>query len=200
MYSNAFEPKADSVPTASPGQPKTPGQDTVPGMDWFSNQGNGLFDPILFGDYREPQDNILGNADLNLDNFDSAFPWNLDSTMSAPWPTTSALDPALPPKKTLMEQVEKAAHGKEFDEALNRHGLSSSKTNQLTCAKLWDRVQRSEKVLSGEADMDDLCSQLKAKAKCGGPNKGAVVDERDVDAILGPDPAVKKTGMQSMFS
>lgn len=34
--------------------------------------------------------------------------------------------------------------------------------------------------------MDDLCSQLKAKAKCSG--KGAVVEQADVDKILGPLP------------
>ena len=39
-------------------------------------------------------------------------------------------------------------------------------------------------------DMDDLCSQLKAKAKCSG--KGAVVEQADVDAILGPAPAEQK--------
>ena len=49
-----------------------------------------------------------------------------------------------------------------------------------------DRVQRSEKVQSGEADMDDLCTQLKAKARCSG--SGAVIDQQDVDAILGPAP------------
>ena len=32
--------------------------------------------------------------------------------------------------------------------------------------------------------MDDLCTQLKAKAKCSG--SGAVISANDVDAILGP--------------
>ena len=38
--------------------------------------------------------------------------------------------------------------------------------------------------------MDDLCSQLKAKAKCSG--NGAVIDQKDVDAILGPAPVDTK--------
>ena len=62
-----------------------------------------------------------------------------------------------------------------------------------------DRVQSSEKVASGAVEMDDLCSQLKAKAKCSG--HGAVIDKDDVDAILGP---AKKPDQQpdffSMFS
>ena len=35
--------------------------------------------------------------------------------------------------------------------------------------------------------MDDLCTQLKAKAKCSG--SGAVISQSDVDAILGPSAA-----------
>ena len=38
--------------------------------------------------------------------------------------------------------------------------------------------------------MDDLCSQLKSKAKCSG--SGAVIDQKDVDAILGPAPNSEK--------
>lgn len=49
----------------------------------------------------------------------------------------------------------------------------------------------------GEAEMDDLCSQLKAKAKCSG--KGAVIMRKDVDEILGPAPA-EQTDFLKMFS
>ena len=51
-------------------------------------------------------------------------------------------------------------------------------------AALRDRVQNSKRAQSGQVDMDDLCSQLKAKAKCSG--KGAVIEQKDLDAILGP--------------
>ena len=51
-------------------------------------------------------------------------------------------------------------------------------------AMLRDRVQNSKRAQAGQVDMDDLCSQLKAKAKCSG--KGAVIEQKDVDAILGP--------------
>ena len=57
-------------------------------------------------------------------------------------------------------------------------------TSPLTSPRFRDRVQSSAKVQSGEADMDDLCSQLKAKAKCSG--KAAVIDQEEVDRILGP--------------
>ena len=41
--------------------------------------------------------------------------------------------------------------------------------------------------------MDDLCSQLKAKAKCSG--KGAVIDGKEVDKILGPSVNDKRNDM-----
>ena len=48
--------------------------------------------------------------------------------------------------------------------------------------------------------MDDLCSQLKSKAKCSG--KGAFIAEKDVDAILGPaSPApAESNDFLNMFS
>ena len=45
--------------------------------------------------------------------------------------------------------------------------------------------------------MDDLCSQLKSKAKCSG--KGAVIDQKYVDEILGPAPT-EQTDFMKMFS
>ena len=44
-------------------------------------------------------------------------------------------------------------------------------------------MQSSDAYKSGEADMEDLCAQLKSKAKCSG--KGAVIAENDADDILG---------------
>lgn len=85
----------------------------------------------------------------------------------------------------------------------------------LTCEKLWyvpgeivhhhlltvwrfrDRVKNSDIAQAGEAEMDDLCSQLKSKAKCSG--KGAVIHEKDVNEILGPAPA-EQTDFMKMFS
>lgn len=46
-----------------------------------------------------------------------------------------------------------------------------------------DRLQSMEKFRNGEIDIDNLCSELRAKAKCS--EGGAVVDKKDVDKILG---------------
>lgn len=51
-------------------------------------------------------------------------------------------------------------------------------------------MRESEKAQSGEIDMDNLCSQLRAKAKCSG--SGAVIEQKDIDAILGPAPDEQK--------
>ena len=63
-----------------------------------------------------------------------------------------------------------------------------------------DRVQNSKRAQAGQVDMDDLCSQLKAKAKCSG--KGAVIQQKDVDAILGPEnpPPAESNDVLKMFS
>ncbi len=46
-----------------------------------------------------------------------------------------------------------------------------------------DRLQSMEKFRNGEIDIDNLCSELRSKAKCS--EGGAVVDRKDVDKILG---------------
>lgn len=58
-------------------------------------------------------------------------------------------------------------------------------------------MQNSEKVKAGEIiDMDGLCAQLKAKARCDGFAR--VIDKKDVDDILGPEPTSKD--VLKMFS
>ena len=47
-----------------------------------------------------------------------------------------------------------------------------------------DRVAAHDKIQNGEIDINDLCVQLKQKAKCSG--NGAVIEQKDVDDILGP--------------
>ena len=54
-----------------------------------------------------------------------------------------------------------------------------------------------DKVQSGELDMNELCTQLKQKAKCSGT--GAVVEQKDVDDILGPSASNDK-GYLKMFT
>ena len=168
---------------------KSPAVD-INGIDWMAQQNGGAFDPVLFGDYRDPQDNILNNNAFG-DFFNDAFP---SQDFGTPYYTGEA-----PPKKDLMQEVEvlKDANPSEV-------GPKDNEKSLVNCQKLWfvfcsivstviglltslpfrDRIQASEKVQNGEVDMDDLCSQLKSKAKCSG--KGAMIDKKEVDRILGP--------------
>ncbi|KAL8676009.1 MAG: hypothetical protein Q9186_007427 [Xanthomendoza sp. 1 TL-2023] len=169
----------------------------INGIDWMARQNGGQFDPVLFGDYRETQDEFLNN-----DFFSEAF---LNQDFSTPFNMPEENAPG-EPKKDLMQQVEEEKEG--------GHDVvfPAGPKHYLTCEKIWlafrsglwllltpfsrDRLQQSEMGQSGEVDMDSLCSQLKAKAKCSGG--GAVVEQKHVDAILGTSSG-EQTDFMKMF-
>ena len=186
----------------------SPGTD-LNGIDWLAQQNGGQFDPVLFGDYRDPQDNIM-NTNLG-DFFNDAFltqdfstPFNTGELTMSPQPVPPQ-QCAAPAKSDPIKQCDAAQNANDDPSARSKHFLSCDKVwlvfpsifsdPLLTCCR--DRVQRSEKVTSGQVDMDDLCVQLKSKARCSG--KGAVIDEADVEAILGP-PSTGQKDFFSMFS
>ena len=75
-------------------------------FDWLASQNGGAFDPILFGDYREPQEHIM-NGDFGA-YFNDAFP-----TPEFLAPITSSLDTTLPRKRDLMQEIEDHQAGLE---------------------------------------------------------------------------------------
>lgn len=165
---------------------KSPATD-VNSFNWMAQQNEGQFDPVLFGDYRDPQDNILN------DFFSDAFP--LGNDFGSPYNTGEFASP--PPKKDLMQEIEVQKNG---GSDIMVPGEQDKK--MIGCDKIWlvpsrrsskglvlttcsrPRIQALEKAQSGEIDMDNLCSELKKKAKCSG--SGAVIDEKEVERILGP--------------
>ncbi|KAJ9614413.1 DNA-binding transcription factor yap1 [Cladophialophora chaetospira] len=140
------------------------------GINWLAQQNNNSFDPILFGDYRETQDNILSQDFGSF--FNDAYPL---PDLGSPLHNYNdvATDPA--PKNDLLKQVESAKNGHEE--------VVPDNEKPMSCNKIWDRLQSMEKFRNGEIDIDNLCSELRAKAKCS--EGGAVVDRKDVDKILG---------------
>lgn len=56
-------------------------------------------------------------------------------------------------------------------------------TGQLTVYDFRDRLQSMEKFQNGEVDVDNLCSELRTKARCS--ESGVVINKKDVDAIMG---------------
>jgi AP-1-like factor len=142
----------------------------VNSIDWFAQQNGNQFDPQLFGDYREPQENILAGEAFSDNFFQDAFalpdfnsPFNI-----APSP--------VPPKKDLVAQIDEKQN--EDDEVVPGEDTSTL----LNCNTIWDRLQACPSVKDGEFDLDLLCKDLQKKAKCS--ETGAVVNESDFNKIM----------------
>lgn len=161
----------------------------------MAQQNGGQFDPVLFGDYRDPQDSIL-NAQFG-DFFNDAFPSPQDFT--SPYYTANSIgSPDQPPKRDLMSEIEIVKNNRPEDLG----SVDEIKQENVTCEALWsvahdrstshgnhltlfrNRMQASGKIQDGSIDMDDLCSQLRSKAKCS--SSGASIDKKEADKILGP--------------
>ncbi|KAI1387257.1 PAP1-domain-containing protein [Hypoxylon trugodes] len=137
-------------------------------IDWLSQQNGGQFDPQLFGDYREPQDNILASTTFDDSFFNEAF----DVDFTTPYnvaPSPNA------PKKNLIAEIDAR---KESEDTI----ITTNNGKLLTCNNIWEKLQACPRVQSGDLDLDGLCSDLQKKAKCGG--SGAVVDEKDFKAVM----------------
>ena len=113
----------------------TPGSDFL-GIDWMAQQNGGAFDPVLFGDYRDPQDSIM-NGDFGA-FFNDAFPIpDLHS------PSNTMLEPKLPPKKTLMDEIDEQQSGKEPEVV-----PGEAPKQFLTCNLLWSVLSCSSNAMS----------------------------------------------------
>ncbi|KAI0113390.1 PAP1-domain-containing protein [Daldinia grandis] len=139
-------------------------------LDWLSQQNGGQFDPQLFGDYREPQDNILASATFDDSFFNDAFDVDFTTPYNVPSASNNNNNAH---KKNLIAEIDAR---KESEDTI----LSNGKL--LTCNNIWEKLQACPRVQSGDLDLDGLCSDLQKKAKCGG--SGAVVDEHDFKAVM----------------
>jgi AP-1-like factor len=186
---NPNNPVPQTMSESTSGNPETPAFD-INGIDWFAQQNGNQFDPQLFGDYREPQDNILsGEAAFSDTFFQDAYA--LPDFNS---PFNMAPSPA-PPKKDLVAQIDDKQN--EDEEVVP----GEDKSSLLTCNTIWyvystrspmlfhnaniiirDRLQACPKVKDGEFDLDLLCKDLQKKAKCS--ETGAVVNESDFNKIM----------------
>lgn len=147
--------------------------DQVLGLDLLAQQNGGQFDPVLFGDWREPQDAILSQDFGTF--FDDAFP--LPDLGSPSHNLTEVAKQPAAPKKDLIAEIDSRL---DDDEEVVP---GEDKSQMLSCAKIWDRLQSLEKFRNGEIDVDSLCSELRTKARCS--EGGVVVNQKDVDDIMG---------------
>ncbi|KAL1875820.1 DNA-binding transcription factor yap1 [Diaporthe australafricana] len=136
-------------------------------MNFMSSTNNFQFDPQLFGGYREPQENILGNG-FDDTFFNDAFDVDFTTPYFAPSPAQK--------KDDLMSRIDAAKN----DDATEL--VQTSDGQLLTCNKIWEKLQSCPRVQNGDFDLDGLCSDLQKKAKCSG--SGAVVDESTFKKVM----------------
>lgn len=94
------------------------------GINWLAQQNNNSFDPILFGDYRETQDNILSQDFGTF--FNDAYPL---PDLGSPLHNYTDVATESAPKPDLLKQVEEAKNGNE--EVVPDH------EKPMTCNKIW---------------------------------------------------------------
>lgn len=137
-------------------------------FDWLAQQNGGQFDPQLFGDYREPQNNILANP-----SFDDFFNDAIDTDFLTPF--NMAPSPNLSQKKNICDEID-AQQDKVHEEP------EQPDKSSMSCNQIWEKLQACPNAQNGEFDLDALCSDLTKKAKCSG--NGPVVGEADFNTIL----------------
>ncbi|KAF7595096.1 DNA-binding transcription factor yap1 [Aspergillus hancockii] len=164
----AVRSKSESV-SNTPNQHNS-NPEPAPGLDLLAQQNGGQFDPVLFGDWREPQDAILSQDFGTF--FDDAFPL---PDLGSPSHNFSEMANPQAPKKDLIAEIDN-----KLDEEMVP---GEDKSQMLSCTKIWDRLQSMEKFRNGEIDVDNLCSELRTKARCS--EGGVVVNQRDVEDIMG---------------
>jgi AP-1-like factor len=138
-------------------------------FDWVANQNGGQFNPEIFGDYREPQNAIAGNGDFTGGFFNDSMP-TMDSNFPFYWSDLTAptgLTPAIN-RSNPLEQADPVQAG--------------SDENLVTCTKMWDYLQERSDFKDGSLDIDGLCSELRAQARCS--ESGVVIDQEAFDRAL----------------
>jgi len=154
----------------------------INGIDFLANQNGGQFDPTLFGDYRESQAAIVGDGDFTGGFFNDAFPL---ADFGSPFNFGDSNTPAIP-KPNPLEEIERQQDGGD-EEVVPGDDMSQ----MLNCHKIWDKLANRPEFRDGTIDIDNLCSELRAKARCS--ESGVVVDHKDVEAALQRLPDSQRT-------
>lgn len=159
-----------------------------PSFDWLVQQnGGGSFDPQLFGDFREPRENVLSNPSFD----DFFFNDGLDDDFFTPFNTAPT---EATPRKNLIAEIDAQQDavdndaGKKPDMGCNQLWYveeilkSSNKSHRSLTHCFREKLQECPAAQHGDFDLDGLCSELTKKAKCSG--SGPVVSEKEFDSIL----------------
>jgi AP-1-like factor len=184
-------PRAMSQSDANPppaGTTKTPAADSsgINGLDFFANQNGGQFDPSLFGEYRDTQNAIVGDGDFTNGFFNDAFPLT-DYGSPFHFGDTPAVQKSNPLEEIerVQEADDEVVPGEDVSQMLNCHKIWLVYLRLLSCHNLIasrDKLANRPDFKDGTIDIDNLCSELRAKARCS--ESGVVVDHKDVEAAL----------------
>lgn len=201
-------PPLPASSTAAPTPAASTSSFDINSLDWLAAQNGNQFDPQLFGDYREPHDNILtGLYDDSFFNEAFAIPGEFSGTSFSLDASPQQQQTAAAPQQTTQHQPQQQHHAKrdligEIDAQLGEEEVVPAESEMLTCSNMWyvpaspemevkmkvsneysrEQIQACPAVQNGEIDMDSLCSQLQQKAKCSG--EGPVIQETDFKDVL----------------
>ncbi|XP_014554126.1 hypothetical protein COCVIDRAFT_105819 [Bipolaris victoriae FI3] len=173
--------QSDAKPSPAVLSAKSP-TPAVTGIDYLANQNGGQFDPTLFGEYRDTQNAIVGDGDFTGGFFNDAF---LNTGYVSPFHFGDT--PAVQ-KPNPLDEIERAQEGQDGDDEV----VPGEDVNSLlNCHKIWDKLSSRPDFKDGTIDIDNLCSELRAKARCS--ESGVVVDHKDVEEALKRLPKENKT-------
>jgi AP-1-like factor len=174
--------QSDDKPSPAVLSAKSP-TPAVSGIDYFANQNGGQFDPTLFGEYRDTQSAIVGDGDFTGGFFNDAF---LNTGYISPFHFGDT--PAVQ-KPNPLDEIERAQDGQDGDDEVVP---GEDPNSLLNCHKIWDKLSSRPDFKDGTIDIDNLCSELRAKARCS--ESGVVVDHKDVEEALKRLPKEKTLG------
>lgn len=87
-------------------------------LNWITDLNGVQFDPQLFGDYREPQSNIMANTTFDDGFFNEAFdvdfttPFNAPPTLTSPKPAKKDICAEIDARKETEDTIVTTANGK----------------------------------------------------------------------------------------
>ncbi|KAI9885594.1 MAG: hypothetical protein M1823_002603 [Watsoniomyces obsoletus] len=183
----------------------------VNGIDWMAQQNGGRFDPVLFGDYREPQEAITSGDygffgdTFPMYNFNTLIGGGDDYTPNStgtgtgknmtgllPTTTTTEKQPAMvisdPSPTDIVPPPPTTSTSTSFPPGSRLTPAEEAKF-AVDCTKLWNRIAQNERFQNGDVDIDSLCTDLQKKARCS--ETGVAIDPKMIDALLAKFPGQK---------
>jgi AP-1-like factor len=96
------------------------------GINWLAQQNNNTFDPVLFGDYRETQDNVLSQD----------FSGDFGAFFNDAYPLPDLGSPLHNYNDVTTEQIAKNDLMRQVDQAQNEEVVPDN-DKPMTCNKIW---------------------------------------------------------------